>query len=294
MKTPRHSLFGRSAAAAALSVGLLASTIAGPAAAHSQGPPVPADYVALGDSYAAGFGAGFYDLDQPACGRSPLGLPGLLDEQRKIELTYNATCSGAKAAANPNDAVPDVPEQLAGLVLNEQIGAETDLVTVSAGGNDLDFGGVVGACATQVLKICQMVIDGRTIQAQTSLAAALDDLYGELRTAAPNATIVVTGYPHLFSPKSGSEVLLSTEAQRLFNDGTDALNAVIKHTAEANGLQYVDVAKRFTGHGIGTRDPWITYTGFTAIDDLHPNAKGYESGYFKAIRSAVNLNTLWR
>ncbi|WP_051427374.1 SGNH/GDSL hydrolase family protein [Arthrobacter sp. H20] len=284
MKTPRPSLFGRCAAAAVLAAGLLAGTIAGPAAADAPGPKPPADYVALGDSYAAGFGAGPY---LNACGQSPLGLPGLLDQLRKVELTYNATCSGAKAAADRTDAVPDVPEQLEGLVLAGLIGADTDLVTVSAGGNDLGFGAVVGACATQLLAVCEQVIDGRTLQAQTTLAAALDDLYGNLRAAAPEARIVVTGYPHLFSPKSGSELLLSTEAQQLFNEGTDALNTVIRQNAKANGLHYVDVVQRFKGHGIGTRDPWITYTGFTAIDDLHPNAEGYQSGYLKSVRSEV-------
>lgn len=292
MTTPLRSLLGRGTAATLLAFGLVAGTVAGPTSAatpdHHRG---PADYVALGDSYAAGFGAGSY---VNACGQSPLGLPGLLDERRGIELTFNASCSGAKASADRTDAVPDLPEQLEQLVGAGLIGKGTDLVTVSAGGNDLNFGSVVGACAIQPLAVCEQVIDSRTLQAQTTLAAALDELYGDLRAAAPKAKIVVTGYPHLFSPRSGSEVLLSTEAQRLFNAGTDALNQVIRHNAQANRLQYVDVVQEFKGHGIGTRDPWITYTGFTAIDDLHPTAKGYERGYFKAVRSAVKLSSLWR
>ncbi|MHA7294868.1 SGNH/GDSL hydrolase family protein [Arthrobacter sp. HLT1-21] len=285
MKTSLRSHFGRCAAAAVLSVGLMASTVAGPAAATNPGRH-QVDYVALGDSYAAGFGAGSYIN---ACGQSPLGLPGLLDDRRGINLTVNASCSGAKAAANPADAVPDLPQQLGQLVGAGLIGADTDLVTLSAGGNDLDFGAVVGACAALPLAVCEQVVDGRTVQAQTSLAVALDELYGNLRAAAPTAKIVVTGYPHLFSPKSGSEVLLSTKAQQLFNEGTDALNTVIRQNAEANGLQYVDVVKRFKGHGIGTNDPWITFAG--AIDDLHPTAKGYQAGYLKSFRSTVNLSS---
>ncbi|MHA7154057.1 SGNH/GDSL hydrolase family protein [Arthrobacter sp. TMN-50] len=284
MKTPYRSHFGRCAAAAVLSVGLMASAVAGPAAATNPDKHSPVDYVALGDSYAAGFGAGSY---LNACGQSALGLPGLLDDRRGIDLTFNATCSGAKAAANRTDAVPDLPEQLEQLVGASLIGADTDLVTLSAGGNDLDFGAVVGACAALPLAICEQVVGGRTVQAQTTLAVALDDLYGNLRAAAPTAKIVVTGYPHLFSPKSGAEVLLSTEAQQLFNEGTDALNTVIRQNAEANGLQYVDVVKRFKGHGIGAKDPWITFAG--AFDDLHPTAEGYEAGYLKSFRSTVNL-----
>lgn len=291
--TPRYrSFFGRSAAAIVLSVGLLAGTLAGPAAATKPGNHrTQADYVALGDSYAAGFGAGRY---LNSCGQSPLGVPSLLNDRRGIDLTFDATCSGAKAAADPTDTVPDLPEQLAQLLDTGRIGAKTKLVTLSAGGNDLDFGAVVGACATQPLAVCDQVLDGRTLQAQTTLAVALDELYGNLRAAAPRAKIVVTGYPHLFSPRSGSEVLLSTEAQRLFNAGTDTLNGVIRQNAKANGLQYVDVVQRFKGHGIGTRDPWITYTGFAAIDDLHPTAEGYRAGYLTSINRTVKLSAFWR
>ena len=50
--------------------------------------PSPVQYVALGDSYAAGVGA---KIDpppppQPVCGRSGNGYPELLDDQGRIEL----------------------------------------------------------------------------------------------------------------------------------------------------------------------------------------------------------------
>lgn len=161
MKAPFRSLLGRCTVATLLALALVAGTVTGPASATTpdrhRG---PADYVALGDSYAAGFGAGSY---VNACGQSPLGLPGLLDERRGIELTFNASCSGAKASADRTDAVPDLPEQLEQLVGAGFIGKGTDLVTVSAGGNDLDFGSVVGACAIQPLAVCEQVIDARTL-----------------------------------------------------------------------------------------------------------------------------------
>lgn len=288
MQTSHRRSMGRIAALAVLSTGLVSGMVGGPAAAA---PKPQADYVALGDSYAAGFGAGSY---LNSCGQSPFGLPSLLDETIQVELTADASCSGAKAADNPADAVPDLPEQLADLQDSGAIGEQTDLITVSAGGNDVNFGAVVAACATQPLATCQQVIDSMEIRAQTTLAASLDALYGNLRSAAPNATIVVTGYPFLFTPDFGSEVLLSTEAQRLFNDGTDGLNAVIEQNAEANGLEYVDVVQRFRFHGIGAPSPWITFTGFTSIDDLHPNAKGYKTAYLPSLRNEVSLSSLRR
>lgn len=269
----------RMAAGALMTVGLIV-----PASASVAAPPVPLDYVAVGDSYAAGFGAGSY---VNGCGQSPLGLPGLLDARNQIQLTFSAACSGARAANIPG-GVPDVPEQVVGLAGTGVLGPQTDLVTVAAGGNDVDFGRIVGACATQPIEVCQEAVDFAVFEARTTVAGDLDALYAQLDSAAPNAQVIVTGYPHLFSPEFGNAPLLSLEAQELFNAGTDALNDVIEDRAEAAGFDFVDVTKRFDKHGIGSPEPWITFTGFTAIDDLHPTAKGYQSGYLPEVRKAID------
>src|SRR5215207_6672251 len=65
-----------------------------PAAAQSNSGPV--DYVALGDSYAAGQGGGDY-IDQ-TCLESPNGYPYLLDPKKRIRLSANAACSGASTS----------------------------------------------------------------------------------------------------------------------------------------------------------------------------------------------------
>ncbi|SDH52160.1 GDSL-like Lipase/Acylhydrolase family protein [Arthrobacter subterraneus] len=275
----------RMTAGALMTVGLIV-----PASASVAAPPVPLDYVAVGDSYAAGFGAGSY---VNGCGQSPLGLPGLLDARKQIQLTFSAACSGARAANIPGGEpdvpdIPDVPEQVVGLAGTGVLGPQTDLVTVAAGGNDVDFGRIVGVCATQPIEVCQEAVDFAVFQARTTVAGDLDALYAQLDSAAPNAQIIVTGYPHLFSPEFGNAPLLSLEAQELFNAGTDALNDVIEDRAEAAGFDFVDVAKRFDKHGIGSPEPWIIFTGFTAIDDLHPTAKGYQSGYLPEVRKAID------
>ncbi|WP_026544460.1 SGNH/GDSL hydrolase family protein [Arthrobacter sp. 35/47] len=269
----------RLAAGALMTAGLIV-----PASASVAAPPAPLAYVAVGDSYAAGFGAGSY-VD--ACGQSPLGLPGLLDARKQIQLTFSAACSGARAADIPG-RVPDVPEQVGGLAATGVLGPQTDLVTVTAGGNDVDFGGIVRDCATPALAVCQDAVNLAVSDAGTTVAADLDALYAQLAGAAPNAQVIVTGYPHLFSPEFGNAPLLSLEAQELFNAGTDALNEVIEDRAEAAGFDFVDVTKRFDKHGIGSPEPWITFTGFTAIDDLHPTAKGYQSGYLPEVRKAID------
>lgn len=260
---------------------------AGPAAAA---PKTPASYVALGDSYASGFGAGSYVNE---CGQSPLGLPGILDAKKQVELVANATCAGAKVATEPGGAI-DLPEQVARATAAGALSPATDLVTLSAGGNDVGFGAIAGVCATQPTALCAQAIAGSNATALPVLNRNLDALFDSIDAAAPNATVAVTGYPHLFSPEFGNPVI-PVASQTAFNAGTDALNAVIRSQAEAHGYTFVDLVPKFQGHGLGSPAPWITLSADPrAIDNLHPTAEGYKSGYFPAVRSAVNVAQLQR
>jgi lysophospholipase L1-like esterase len=266
-----------------------AALVGGVTAPAVAAPKDPLSYVALGDSYASGFGAGSY---VNRCGQSPLGLPGILDSKKQVDLVGDATCAGAKVAVEPNGAI-DLPEQVAGLVAAGALSSGTDLVTISAGGNDAGFAQIAGVCATQPTAVCEQVIAGQGAAALPLLARNLSALYASIGAAAPGAEVVVTGYPHLFSPEFGTPAVLPVASQTAFNTATDSINAVIRQQAEAAGFTYVDLVGKFEGHGLGSPDPWITFTP-GAEDNLHPTATGYRSGYFPAVRSSVNLAQLQR
>lgn len=270
----------RMAAGALMTVGLIV-----PASASVAAPPAPLDYVAVGDSYAAGFGAG---SEVDGCEQSPLGYPALLDERRQFTLQANATCSG--------DTVSQVIAKLGSLSTG------TDLVTVTVGGNDVQYELVIAACG-QGEAACRQAVAAAVARAQGPLSGGLAFLYGSLRLAAPQAEVIVTGYPHLFSPEFGTTLTfpaidpvtrqplgftlaLTPTEQQILNDGTDALNAVIRANAELVGFTYVDVVKRFDKHGLGSPQPWIQ--PFTDAGALHPTAKGYKNGYLHEIRNALN------
>jgi lysophospholipase L1-like esterase len=270
-----------------LAVSVAACSPAGPAPAA---PAEPLSYVALGDSYASGLGAGSYSEE---CGRSPLGLPGLLDAEETVELAADGTCAGAVAAPAPDLPGPSaVPGQVAQLAEEGSLGPQTDLITVSAGGNDVGFGEVAGTCAAAPLESCRLIIEDRTTRALPVLARNLNSLYGRIRTEAPEATVVITGYPHLFSPGSGGPSPLGVPAQELFNAGTDALNSVLEEAAVRHGFRWVPTTAAFSGHGLGAAEPWIT--GIGQQDALHPTAEGYRSGYLPAVHDRVDLRDLQR
>jgi lysophospholipase L1-like esterase len=109
-----------------------------------------------------------------------------------------------------------------------------------------------------------------------------------VKAAAPNAKIVVTGYPFLYDPvplnPADPMSLFIYQATQL----ADGLNASI-YTAAGTDATYVDVRAAFAGHGINsaTNDPWINLdmANLANPDNFHPNAEGYEA-YFASLSAA--------
>ena len=232
------------------------------------------EYVALGDSYAAGWGGGerYFNGD---CKQSAQGYPALLDAQERIDLVANATCKGAKTSD----------------VINTQLSAlkpDTRLVTLTVGGNDLDVSGLANLCLTEPAN-CIAEINLRLTTRLPKLGPALIELYATVAAQAPDARIVVTGYPHLFEPAPGSP---NADIIDAINKATDQLNATIKEAvtvtqnADVN-IRYVDVVPEFAGHGLVipfNPNAFINPPGHEAA--FHPNAAGYRA-YADAIFDAL-------
>lgn len=242
------------------------------------------DYVAFGDSFAAGVGGG-PALD--ACGRTAEGYPALLDALPRVELDSNQSCTGATALTTPPEppAGPvDLPEQISAAVSADLLNHRTDLVTVTISGNDVLFGPVAAACAGPVLPAaCAPAIAAAQEYAETAVVPQLQASFAAIEAAAPRAELVVAGYPHLFEGTTPG--VLSIEAQNLFNAGTDVLNALV--AGQVGDGTFVDVTEVFTGHGIGSADSWIVPA--TEPFGLHPTAAGYREGYLAAITETVEL-----
>jgi lysophospholipase L1-like esterase len=234
-------------------------------------------YVALGDSYAAGTAAGSF----PNCPHSPNGYPALLDSEKRIHLRANETCSGAST-----DEVADT--QLSAL------NRGTRLVTLTVGGADLDVSGVATACITGTLEECLMKIaEARALlPAQPGgpsvLGSRLASLFAEVADAAPKSRIVATGYPLLFAPPAPGTP--NADIINAINLATVLLNDAIKQAVEATqatgvDIVYVDVTVAFARHGIGgPLVPFINPPG--SAEAFHPNAAGYRA-YADAIFAAL-------
>lgn len=255
----------------AAALGLLAATaIASPALAK----PAPVVYDALGDSYASGYGVPPYDGDD--CARSDAAYAVQIDGRMKIDLDDFAACAGATT---------DTLETGQLGVLD----ADTDLVTVSIGGNDIGWSLAVGACLLGTDQQCTDALAATTTAIQYVLPDLLRDTYDMIDAEAPDAHVVVTGYPRLFSPEYGDYFNASPAEQQAMNDGADLLNDVIAGVAGEYGFQFVDVTKRFDDHGVNAPEPWIL--GLTDPGLFHPNLQGYRA-YSAAVTAAINPRDL--
>jgi lysophospholipase L1-like esterase len=251
---------------------LAAASVFVPAAAAAQEAPAPLDYVALGDSYSSGTGAGEY-FDQE-CLRSNLAYPSLLAAGLGADLAF-AACSGATTADL-------LAEQLASL------DAETDLVTVTIGGNDIGWVEAVKACITPLAE-CLDDIEASEARVRAELPGLLSTAYAAIAERAPAAEVYVLGYPRLFNGVDECDAFGQTtvgEQQRM-NQAADVLAETVATAAAAHGFTFVDVREAFTGHAVCDDVPYLHGLRHPVAESYHPNALGHANGYFPAIAMAL-------
>jgi lysophospholipase L1-like esterase len=235
----------------------------------------PVDYVALGDSYAAGVGA-TPDGASGACARSTASYPDRYAAVTGPASFTSVACSGATTAGVLRDQVSAVTK-------------DTDLVTITVGGNDTGFAPVLARCTTAPDDAgCDQAVRAGERVARYVLPSALAVVLGTVHVRAPTARVVVLGYPRLFDGGDACAVPQVPDAARRarIDAGSDVLNDRIAETAQRFGATFVDVRPAFAGHGVCGTDPWIVPPGGQGA--YHPTATGYARGYLPALRAAVD------
>jgi lysophospholipase L1-like esterase len=210
---------------------------AGLAAVAAPGAAVAApstDYVALGDSYSSGTGTNAYDLST-TCQRSSRSYPALSAAQQGTATFTFAACGGATTASVRST-------ELGGL------SPATDLVTITIGGNDADFAGTVIACRLGTDTACFTKLDSAAAFIRNTLPARLDGTYRDIRARAPNARLVVLGYPHLYRTGTCLFEIGNTRRTRI-TAVADVLAGVIAQRVAAAGGTFLDAR----GPSPGTR-----------------------------------------
>ena len=241
----------------------LAPAVAAQNAAHAAAP----SYVALGDSYASGTGTRDYINDGSSCQRSTSAYPSLIAAARGYSLNFRA-CSGARVADVTNT-------QLSALT------ASTSYVSISVGGNDAGFADVLTECATPWWAgDCDGAIDQAQAFINNTLPGRLSTLYASIRAKAPNAKVVVVGYPRIFMGEDcNAGTWFSPEEMTRLNQTADLLNGRTSSQASAKGFSFANPTSRFIGHAVCDDPEWINGLSNPISESYHPNKPGHSSGY---------------
>ncbi|MBP8181020.1 MAG: SGNH/GDSL hydrolase family protein [Acidimicrobiia bacterium] len=245
----------------------VASTAPAPPAPEPDPEPEPGGpyrYVAFGDSYAAGSGSGPDDLSA-ACYRSSNSYPArvaaaLSGRGYEVDFTHDG-CAGYRTG--------DVAGNL-GLLDDD-----TDLVTITIGGNNVTSIGVGGQMAACVAVSCSL----EPVRSQVGgISGNLTNLFNQIRAAAPNATILAVSYPLItdggVAPCDRAPGITSGEFG-IVRAWFAQVNATMAASAGAAGIGYVDVGGSVAGHEVCAPDAWIlglvAQLGFSG----HPTAAGH-------------------
>jgi lysophospholipase L1-like esterase len=241
----------------------LLGTVLALAPAQAAGP----SYVALGDSYSSGVGTRTYISDGTSCQRSVYAYPYLIAQARGFTLSFQA-CSGAKVA--------DVTSKQLGT-----LSSSTAYVTLSVGGNDAGFSSVITECAQPGwLSNCDGAINTAQSYINNTLPGSLSTLYSTIRSKAPNAKVVIVGYPRIFNGEDcNAGTFFSPSEETRLNQTADLLNSKLSAAASAKGFSFANPTSRFVGHAVCDSTEWLNGLSNPVSESYHPNRTGHSSGY---------------
>lgn len=260
-KVARHSRLIVTAAATAAVLSMLA--ISASASAQSV-----VRYVALGDSYSSGVGAGSYTSSSGSCDRSTNAYSQLWANVNHPASYTSAACSGATTSTV-------ISSQMAALT------RATTLVSITVGGNDVGFSSVMQTCVLSSTSTCVSAIDAAESKMISQLPGELNSVLADISADAPNARVVVLDYPDLYDlSKSATCIGLSTTDRTDLNNAAGQLDGQIKAAASRYADVYADVRGAFSGHDICDSGSWLHSVNFLNIgESYHPTAAGQADGY---------------
>ncbi|MCY9782593.1 SGNH/GDSL hydrolase family protein [Nocardiopsis sp. EMB25] len=252
------------------------------------------NYVALGDSYSSGDGAGDYDpstAEPGGCWRSEHAYPRVIAEEFSFTgaLAFYA-CSSHKGA----DMLAEIGTPESQL---ERVTEHTSLVTVGIGGNDLGFIPVLRTCIVRMplleSGVCTAQED-EILERMDRFEETLTEILGEVRDRAPDARILVLGYPRLFPEEPPSMYYtLTTSDQTWLNSVGERFNDRIRDVVyrvdgqiyggrDVGSVEYVNVFSALTGFEVSAENAWLNGIVLGRLGEgvrvdrasFHPTAQG--------------------
>lgn len=260
-------------------------------------PPPPLDYVALGDSAASGPLIP-PSTGTPGCLQSGSNYPHVLATLIDAETFTDVSCSGARseniATEQQQTNSGPIPLQI------DALSPETDLVTITIGGNDVDLvsqaRGCVNfspepngtSCADALTAGGVDVIGDATSEA----ASGWGQVFDAIADRAPNAQLLVVGYGTYVRPGGcyGTQPVWARDADYL-QRSVDAMNDALAAQAEEHGARFVDVRDVSVGHDACAAPDERFLEGVIPANPaapLHPTAAGM-AAFAQVVAGSLSL-----
>ncbi|MEU0682932.1 ricin-type beta-trefoil lectin domain protein [Streptomyces albogriseolus] len=266
------------ALAAAWAAVVAAPAVSASAQPASEQPPSAAadagtDYVALGSSFAAGPGIPPLQSSDgaSACSRSAGNYPSLVAREIGADLT-DVSCSGATTAHVLRDTQGTRPPQI------QAVTPGTRLVTVTIGGNDVNYLGSINAYSCQASGSTGCPAVDRDVIERTfpELPGRIADIVRAVHAVAPQARVHLVTYFTVLPDSGTCAVAPLTDEQADYERSIAArLAAATADAAAATGATLVDLAGVSRGHDACSANPWVeSYRPAQGRSTYHPNEAG--------------------
>lgn len=243
----------------------------------SKKPDQTGEYVALGSSFAAGFGLGPRVPGSPVhCFRSNGGYPSLLARRLGLRLV-DMTCTGSTT-----EHILRGGQLLLGPQV-DALGASTRLVTITSGGNDIGYIGDLMAGSGAMGRMGTWwhgAIRPASGRAYGTVTENLEKIVGEVRKRAPQADIVIINYPAALPPHGTcAGIGISADQAQISREVAQRLAEATRLAVTRAGVRLIDMAEYSAGHHACSAQPWVNgkLGGGAAPEHgaaFHPNAAG--------------------
>ncbi|CAL9657161.1 Lipase 2 [Streptomyces sp. enrichment culture] len=283
----------RTVLVAAAVAAVLSSPVTTPAASAAADEPL--DYVALGDSFAAGPLVTPADPSDPLCLRSLANYPHVAAEELGARLT-DVSCTGATADHLSTPRHPGTRPQY------EALSQGTDVVSITLGGNDTDLFAMALGCVNLLPEpLGSSCAAGNTRGGVDTVKAAVDawaptfaGVLDRIRQRAPHAEVFVVGYGNAIRPGGCFPIQPVWGVDADYMQGVVShLDATLRRISQQHGAVFVDTYEPGIGHDMCAAPADRYIEGFVPARDpapLHPNSAGSKAigrTLAAAVRSAA-------
>jgi hypothetical protein len=259
-----------------IAIGVTALTLGLAAAITGTATPAKAassvNYVALGDSYASGVGAGD---ETGSCDQSPNAFGPLWASANSPASFSFEACTGATTT-------DIISSQLSAL------STSTTLVSIIVGGDDAGFSSIMETCVLESTSSCESAVASGEEYVEDTLPGRLSTLFADIKADAPNAKVVVLDYPDFYDLTVPICIGLSSADHSAIDTGINDLDGVIQTAADNAGFYFADVRSQFSGHELCDDAGWLNSVEiFDIHTSYHPTATGQADGYLPVFTAAA-------